>query len=315
MRTIILQDAAALLKLPDYKDNPVLKHPVFDTENFKKFQDELLIHMDTDDPFSAQIASIAPAIASNLDGLTNIVTRTSSSIGTLNEKIGQLDSKINEFQNRNETIMKHQGNILLEQGNILRRWGQSLIQGSSSNSLVAPLVAPIEPPNELNELPAQDISNETSLPDLPPQLTAQEEMEIFSQNQEIRKIVKFQSRALTTVCQVMQEYNQGDIRNGRPSIQQMNSRYGSDWRVENSDSKFYGRRRQIYKAVDLLTKSPSTCDGSRNMSESEAIQFLDRMLARCKNSSLAKLQDKLKVLNSTAPDDIPYWRYLEDEIN
>ena len=90
------------------------------------------------------------------------------------------------------------------------------------------------------------------------------------------------SRGLKTIAQIWQEYKYGI--NGQPSIESLNKQYGSMWRADSRENKFYSLRNHIYKAI------LKSIQGGK--SEHEAIQDLETMMVS-KGLTLTMLQRSL----------------------
>jgi hypothetical protein len=93
------------------------------------------------------------------------------------------------------------------------------------------------------------------------------------------------SRNITTVPLLWQEWTSGI--NGGPSIRTLEASYGTRWRREQADRKFYADRKLIINAINDLA-----ADG--NMSEAEAVS---RVEARRAGRSFYQLIRELKARN------------------
>lgn len=56
------------------------------------------------------------------------------------------------------------------------------------------------------------------------------------------------SRKLVTVTDVWREYKQG--LGGKPSVEHLETEYGTAWRKDRAESRFYSRRRELYVAIE-----------------------------------------------------------------
>ena len=77
-----------------------------------------------------------------------------------------------------------------------------------------------------------------------------------------------QYRNLTTIKEIWAEYKVGI--NGNPSVQSLDSNYGSKWRANIVEQKYYSQRKKIYSLVENLV--------SHGLSDDEAVERLDKYL-------------------------------------
>jgi hypothetical protein len=121
LREVILQDAAVLV---DEYSHPVLNHPLFSSNNFLAYKEELRRQMSiVQNPIHQEIQHVMPELChqisvSNEALTTNIIAAITDSTNTLLEKIKgrgeETDVKLNNFKEVLTSLLKHMVNALEE---------------------------------------------------------------------------------------------------------------------------------------------------------------------------------------------------------
>jgi hypothetical protein len=93
MHTIILQDAAVLFQMEDFKEHPIFQHPIFISNEFRTYAlslTEKLVHSDS--PLSLLMHQALPIVMNHLEQISQQVINHTQSLSTLNAKIDSFSS-------------------------------------------------------------------------------------------------------------------------------------------------------------------------------------------------------------------------------
>ncbi|KAI9257699.1 transcriptional activator of glycolytic enzymes-domain-containing protein, partial [Sporodiniella umbellata] len=83
------------------------------------------------------------------------------------------------------------------------------------------------------------------------------------------------SRSVNSIAEVWEEYCNGI--DGGPSIKDLEIAYGREWRVDPGESRFFSRRKTIYREIRRLA-------GIYNISCEDAVRKLEKQRERMRKS-------------------------------
>ncbi|KAA8896577.1 hypothetical protein TRICI_006857 [Trichomonascus ciferrii] len=242
LRRVLLQDMAILCE--KYPDDPLLMHPIFKSESFMTFAVKVRkVHYEPFEqaPISARMAAVMPDVSREFDGLK--------------KSMGAIVQRVNEYRNNQEDT-KNELQTMLQDGLSMTR--QSMTESFFGLS-------------RQFEKNMQDAIN-NGLKQLKDQITAEVRRDLMhgllnGDVIELKRKADGQNgsssgKKARKVDDEPQEYfkmqrNNDNIfdlwdewKNRQPCVEYMEQKYGSKWRKNTADTRFYTRRKVIIDAIE-----------------------------------------------------------------
>lgn len=242
LRRVLLQDMAIQCEL--YPNDPLLLHPVFQSESFETFAIKVRAAQDEPPPISAKMAVVLPEFCKQIEGLKKSVSAVVQQQRDLQkefqDKLDACESRINQklsigFQRQREDASE----LKTECAKYLRdSISQSMmlfkdqIVADVNRKLINSLIDVNTSQNERKRKRdgQSDVStlkkSRTILIEVPP-----EEFKMQRNND--------------SIFHLWDEW-----KNNVPCVEYMERKYGSKWRNNAGDTRFYARRKIIIDAVE-----------------------------------------------------------------
>jgi hypothetical protein len=138
IRIVILQDAAILLTLDEFKSHPIFQHKIFQLNEFKQYQKSLLEAVASSKaPEHMDLERVAPIISEQLAELRGDSVFIKGQISKLDTKLG------NHIEKFDDTLKTELMNVVGNQNRILTHVFSSFAQfGNVGNELLGEVVVP-----------------------------------------------------------------------------------------------------------------------------------------------------------------------------
>ncbi len=270
---VILQDAAVLV---DHYSHPVLNHPIFSSEEFMTYKDELITQMSTvQNPIHHEIERVMPELCrqisvSNEALTTNIISAISQSTKTVTQTIEgraqETDAKLTNFKTVLTSSLKHMVSALEDVPICTSNTPTSISQCPiASQDQIS-----MENDNTYSNKGMQDMA-EQGHEDTPP---------LFD------NVI---SHSIATVPEVLQEWELG--LSGKPSMSLIEGKWSNKWRMGTKNQKIFSRQKII---VTLIERYSNKNQVSKNVAADKIEQH-----RKGKKMSLLQLADKWKIFEAS----------------
>jgi hypothetical protein len=258
LRKVLIQDSVELKE--HFKDLPIWDDEFFEDREYIQFENctkETI--QNSVEPSEASLTRLAPQ-------LINYQNTHFASIGA---KLAGVEAKLEEIQNKN-TILSGMINRVIE-GSVTLQFNLRDSDGASGN----PAISSSSNPASLST------SVRRNSVDHEPDLAFGENAPTLAQNSAPHYKM---SRAIRTVNDLWREWKQGI--GAFPSIEQLENNWGTRWRSDPTESKFYNRRKTIIKEIQRLVSS------SEQRTYDDAVKKLENIRV-AKKLSLNGLQKEI----------------------
>jgi hypothetical protein len=213
MRTVILQDAAILFQMEDFKEHPIFQHPIFISNEFRTFALSLTEKIGhSDSPLSLLMHQALPLVTNHLEQISQQVINHTQSLSTLNTKIDCFSS------NTTTELQKLKQHTIIQLHSALSQIGQNFI--SSANNMRIVNEEQNDRVNFMTDL--CDDHNESTVHTLHEQHDMQYDYVNFKMN-----------RNITTIYDAWKEWNYGSTTADNifiPPLRDIEAQLGSKWR-------------------------------------------------------------------------------------
>lgn len=239
LATVVLQDAAVLMEIDDFKESKLFQQSLFKCDEFKNFKDLIVSANSQPVPEDLLLRQVLPALHDNMQTIASSVATNGVRADALLERLTQLQTNLNELKDslqltflrqprREATVAEGFARIFQDSSRAASRLLSSLNETAELSSVPSTTT-----PTDENQTSAT--INVAANIDAAPLATARTSVHVINP----------MSANLQTIEQVMTEYSFGI--DGNPSIRSLNAEQGTGWRKEPKINKFYSRRSAVYK--------------------------------------------------------------------
>lgn len=209
---------AILQAIPEYANLAIFNHAIFKSTEFKEYQQLVINQEDTNRPDEQALVELNPLLAEVISSQMQLVK---DKIDAVNKKVHVANTHLVHNQ---KYMLKHIDNKFAALINTPLYFGSAHSNTSQSTSASSPSTS------------TSSNANATSTPapgSSVPQYTL--------------------NRTLKTVHQVWEEYQHGIF--GGPSVKELADTYGTKWRKDPTNSRYFLRRNILYEEMMKVSRA------------------------------------------------------------